>query len=277
LEDTTVRFDRARRKHGLLLGGIAGVVFGLLSQFGNLFLLPGIALYQPPFGAAGNVLLWTVVGVTLGSVVAWSDSGVIGVIVGSLVAGVMLQISALLSGNMNRDLFKKVLGLLALYFELAAASVPVLMLLRWAVDEQRQNYDLRLLSWQRLRAPLLLLALVVGVSSLWLTSPYGRDLMKRMDTLVQAGMAAASDEAAPAPLRDPLVGPFHAHAGGTYTLEYVTTDLTRYQIPYALRSRYEPAVVVARFSNGWSLACLYVSAEDEPFCKGFANLDQEAG
>jgi hypothetical protein len=270
-----MRFDLARRRQGMLLGGLTGLLFGLVSQFGNPLLVPGVAFHQPPFGGWGNTLLWAVIGTLVGGVVAWSDSGIKGVLVGSLFSGLLMQVSALLSSNLSHELIKKIAGLLALFMPLAAASVPLLWLLRWAVDEQRQYYDLRLRSWPRLRAPLLLAALAVGLGMLWVLPEYGRMVTARMDALVRQGLAAGSDAALPAALRDPLVGDFRRQAMPVYTLEYTTQDLIRFQIPYALRAKYEPAAVAARFSNGWSLVCLYVSADEEPFCKGFADLEKE--
>lgn len=57
-----------------------------------------------------------------------------------------------------------------------------------------------------------------------------------------------------------------------YTLELVTQSINRFQIPYSPRANMQPAVVVARFTNGWTLACLYVNPAEPPFCKGFDDL-----
>ena len=46
-----------RRCAGLILGALIGLAFGSVSQGVNSLFLPGIPLYQPPFGPIGNSLL----------------------------------------------------------------------------------------------------------------------------------------------------------------------------------------------------------------------------
>ena len=48
------RRKRHPRVFGLALGALLGLVYGLTSQTINRIILPGIPLYQPPLGPAGN-------------------------------------------------------------------------------------------------------------------------------------------------------------------------------------------------------------------------------
>lgn len=272
--DITIRFDRKRRKDGLLLGLLAGFTFGLVSQEINNLALSGIAFYQPPFGAAGNILLWIVVGGTLGLVTAYSAASLIGVMVGSLLAGLMLQVSAFLSGNLGINLPAKLLGLIGFFVPFSALAVPLLGLVRLAVNEQREWYDLPLFSWQRLRMPVILVLVCGGLGALWLFPPDGQVCIAQMNQMIHAGLQS-SPATLPEPLQDPLVGPFLERATPNFTIELDRQNLTRYMIPYVLRGQYEPSAVISRFSTNWTLVCLYISPKEDPYCRGYQNLDKE--
>jgi len=62
-----------RRWAGLILGALIGLAFGGVSQAVNLLFLPGIPLYQPPFGPDGNLLLALLTGALLGLICAWVE------------------------------------------------------------------------------------------------------------------------------------------------------------------------------------------------------------
>jgi hypothetical protein len=270
--DIPLLFERKRRKNGLVLGLLAGLCFGLTSQCINPLLMKGITLYQPPFGAAGNLVLWVAVGGILGFVTAWSDSSWFGVLAGSLLAGLMLQVSAFVSGNLGSHLGGKLVGLVGFFLPFAALAFPLLGWIRLAVNEQREYYDLPLVSWQRLRMPGLLALACLGLGLLWLLPADGQTCLWRMDGMIRDTLA---QQTLPKPLQDPLVGPFQERATPRYTLELDRQDLTRYMIPYIPQGQLQPSAVVARFTSGWTLACLYVNPEEEPFCRGYQNLERE--
>ena len=272
MEDTLVLLERKRRWNGLVMGLVSGLLFGLLSQGSNYLALSGISLYQPPFGPVGNTLMFTAIGGILGLITCWSGGSVFGVLMGSLVAGLMLIASALLSTNLSRNLGAKVVGLVGFYLPFAASVVPLLALLRIAVNQQRDYIEYHALSWKRLRLPLLLSLIMVLLGLTFLFPPEGQHSVQRMDLMIRAGLAAGGPSALPAPLQDARVGPFTQMATAEFTIQLDTQNLIRYQIPYAPRAQWQPYVVVARFSSGWSLACLYISPEVDPFCKGYEDL-----
>ncbi len=272
MEETLNLLERKRRWHGLILGLISGLLFGLLSQGVNYLPLSGISLYQPPLGPLGNTLMFTAIGGILGAITCWAGGSVYGVLIGSLVAGLMLVTSALLTTNLSRNLGPKVAGLIGFYLPFAASVVPLLSLLRIAVNQQRDYYEYRLLSWKRLRLPLFLGLIMVALGMAFLFPPEGQRSVARMNQMIRTGLQAGTPGALPQPLQDARVGPFLQEATAKFTLGLDNQNLIRYQIPYAPRAQWEPWVVVARFSSGWSLACLYISPDIEPFCKGYDNL-----
>src|SRR5512146_823843 len=126
IPDVSERFDRKRRKDGLLLGLATGLMYGLMSQLINSIAIGGVTFYQPPFGILGNILMWVAIGAVLGLVTAWRGGSLFGVLMGSLVAGLMLQTSAFFSGSLSRNLVAKLVGLVGFYLPFAALAVPLL-------------------------------------------------------------------------------------------------------------------------------------------------------
>jgi len=275
MEDTLVLLERKRRWYGLILGLTSGLLFGLLSQGINYLSLSGISLYQPPLGPVGNALMFTAIGGLLGVIACWSGGSAFGVLIGSLVAGLMLIVSALLSTDLSRNTGAKVAGLVGFYLPFAASVVPLLALLRIAVNQQRDFYEYPFLSWKRLRLPLLMALIMALLGVTFLFPPEGQRSVARMNEMIRAGLRANSMTAMPQPLQDARVGSFSQGATSDFTLALDSQNLIRYQIPYAPRAQWEPYVVVARFSSGWSLGCLYISPDTDPFCKGYDNLAAE--
>lgn len=272
--DETYHYDLNRRRHGLVTGVAAGLVFGIISNGANPLLLSGIPLYQPPFGMVGNTILWAAVCGLLGVISAWPNSSIYGVAIASLTAGFMLQVSTVLSGNTNLDLWKKIVAVASLYFPFSAMASPLAGMLRWSVNEQREWYTNLWFSWKRLRVPLMLIIVVGGLAALWIYPPDGQDIIKRMHNFVQQGLQSTSPANLPPALQDPLVGSFQTKATADYSLDFTRQDLNRFLIPYAPMGDFQPAAAIARFSSGWSLVCLYVNPAENPFCKGFDQLDR---
>jgi hypothetical protein len=270
--DIAEKFDYQRRRDGLLLGMLTGLIFGLTSQGLNYLAVGGISFYQPPFGPIGNTLLWIFIGGSLGIVTVWAGGSLFGVMMGGLLAGVMIFVSALLGSNLNRNVSQKVVGLIGFYLPFAAMTVPLLGLLRAAVNVQREWYELPVWGWRRAALPLLLLLVAGGMGCLWLYPWDGRLDLANMDQMIRSGLSSGNPAALPRPFQDPLVGPFLEKATANYTLELDREDLNRYQIPFVPMGDLMPSVVVARFSSGWALACLYINPAEAPFCRSFDDL-----
>lgn len=272
--DIAEKFDRKRRRDGLFLGLAAGLIFGLVSQGINYLFLDGITLYQPPFGSLLNILLWMALGMLLGLTTCWASGSLFGVIIGSLVAGLMITASAIFSSNLNRYISQKLVGLIAFYLPFVGMAVPLLGLLRLAVNQQREWYELPPFAWKRLRLPLILLLGVAGLGLLWLYPGDSRLELTAMNRMIQSGLKAADPASLPPPLQDPLVGDFLQKATPGFTLQLDSQNLTRYQVPYIPMGDNQPVAIVARFSNRWTLVCLYITPTETPFCRGINNLEQ---
>ena len=259
-----------RRVFGLALGALLGLVYGLTSQTINRIILPGIPLYQPPLGPAGNTLLIALLGALLGMVAAWPTGSIAGTFAASTVAAGLLTFVSFLSVRLTeKNTSGMIVAALFILLPLIGLMVPLLGLFRWVVNKEMEARREAASTWRHLRAPLALIAVFAVIGALSLFSPEARQELIAMDRLLRDGLAAQSADALPAALRTEDVGDFLGQAQGAYTLEWTQKNLNRFRIPRPGRNFDSHAVVLARFANGWQLACLFVAPAEPPECKSY--------
>jgi hypothetical protein len=260
--------DRYRRIAGVAIGAGLGLIFGLVSQGINSIAVPGIPFYQPPFGLLVNAVLCILGGALLGLVSAWPHESVLGIatasVAGALCAGGLTLATARLDLNSGTGV---IMATLVLLLPLSALVVPVVWSLRWATNKQEDSYLAGYFIWSRVLAPLILVMVTGGLAATALYPPEARPVLVRMNAMVRAGLAASDPQALPRPLQSESLDGFLDHATDAYTLEW-TRQLDRYgMIVYPTASSRDQSVVIARFENGWALACLFAAFEVEPVCK----------
>lgn len=262
-----------RRLAGLAVGGLIGLVYGLVGQYINHFYLPGLPLYQPPFGAAGNVLMAVGLGAFLGLLCAWSEASVPGTLLAAASGALLMLLAAFIFEEVQL-LFpvSRLVIVFALLLPISGALVPLMALVRVAVNRQADYRTRPVYLPVRWWLPLLLVLLAVGAGCLNRYSQPAQVVLRRMDAMLIEAQAAASPADLPVPLQAADVGDFLTHAGQAYQLAWEDRDLVRYGIPRPLLPEWEMAVVIARYDNGWNLVCLYPNPQLEPRCRGFTQL-----
>lgn len=258
-----------RRTVGIWLGALVGLVFGLVSQTINLAALPGLNLYQPPLGPLGNILLFTLLGALLGGVCGWHFGSVEGVLLASLLGALILMISLVYTGHRWEMLGQRIIAGLSLFLPATALLVPALALLRWVINEQEEYRHLPPLAFQRAWRPVFLTLLAAAVGVLWLLPDQGQRSLRQLDILLQSAQHSAD---LPQPLSPPDIEDYRANAQGTYTLEWERYNVNRYAIGYYPKAGWDPTAAVARFSNDWTLVCIYTNPDFPPSCKGFGGI-----
>jgi hypothetical protein len=97
--------------------------------------------------------------------------------------------------------------------------------------------------------------------------------MARTHALLQSGLHASDASDLPEALQSERVHRFTEHASPNYGLYWEKENLTRFAIPRPNEiPEYKMSVVVARFDNGWVLACLYPLVDAEPRCKSYESF-----
>lgn len=257
--------NRYRRMTGLLLGALVGLVFGLVSQLGDRFALPGVPLHQPPFGPAGNIVMVTLAVAFLGLLVAWPVSGIRGTfLVAAGSAAAIIVVSLLDARDLSGKWLVQTVGGIALMLPFWGMLVPVLGALRWVIDVLEEAQRDRRPLWRRFPGALVLLLLVglVGLTTLY--PARGRDLLRRMHAMLVA--AQTTGEIPPA--LEP-VDQFSAHVNDSFQLSWEGQSIERFRIPRPGRNFDMHSAVIARYAGGWSLVCVYVAPEEPPLCSGF--------
>ena len=258
------------RLSGLVLGALAGLAYGGISQSINEILLPGIPLAHYPFGPFGNCALVMVVGALVGILCGWPLGSINGALAGALAMTVALEVRGAIINNLG---VAQIARLDFAVVTLAGAavvfffSIPVALLLRWAIDSQ---FELRrsVLAWARVKGPLALAALACGAGALAYYPSDTRQALRNMNSLIQKGLKAATVSALPEPLRnESKVIDFMLSASPRYTLEESDDPLLRRGLGWL--SRVNSVIVVARFEGGWTLVCLHEQGGAAPECRSF--------
>jgi hypothetical protein len=261
---------------GIALGASLGAVYGLISQLINRILLLDISFYQPPAGPVGNILIWASIGAFLGLAVAWPRESIRGALLGAAASVFVLIVLTVFTGQRDSSaLYGKLLSVAFLILPMLGFFVPLVAAQRWAVNGVVEAHIDRAPWHAALRRPLLLGAIVAVIGGWSLLPGYARSMITHANNLIITGLQAKTASELPLPLQTARVGAFLEHAQPPYTLQWDKNNITRFAIPRPLSDRpTQESVVIARFSNGWALVCVYMYSDAEPICKGFEREEE---
>jgi hypothetical protein len=264
-----------RRLFGLLLGALAGLALMLVSQYANHLLLPGIPLYQPPFGALGNTLAGGLLGALLGLGTAWPEDALGGIFLGSLTGFLAIAASILIPElRQPGAVFSRAVGLGLIFIPTAALLSIALFFFRWLVGREDAAYREQLhgsppAAFARAAFPTLLViaAGLVGLAGMY--NGLARTVTPRMMDLVESARRAETAQDLPEPLRVDNVKHVLEYADQPYTLQWDRDESNQFAIGRPPTNPYDISTVIARFEDGYLLACLYATPQAEPRCKDF--------
>jgi hypothetical protein len=260
--------DRYRHRIGILLGAALGLTYGLVTQVGNRLVAQPVPLYQPPWGMFGNVILYATAGALLGLLVAIPRSGLKGVfLMAAAGAGGIILLSLLTSASLSENFALGVVAALSLALPFWGLFVPIFAALRWVINHQEESRRDRRPWRGRLLGPLALIAIVAWVASFSLYPPAGRETLQVANAFLSGAAKAGS---VPAALS--AVPEFAAHATSPYQLAWEREDLSKYRIPRPTRAFDRHSAIIARYPDGWSLVCVYITLDEPPVCRGFTAL-----
>lgn len=260
-----------RRLIGLTLGLLLGLAYGIPSQAINALANPSVTFYQPPFGMLPNILICATMGGLAGLICAWPKSSFLGVIIAAVSGSVFLLIAGSLYGGPVAP--TKVGGLI---LTLTVLLLPVIGLLgavftalRWLVNKQVEYHADRAALLRRLIAPVLLVCIIGGLSAAVQYPPEGQQRIKEMNDLVLMGLRA-SDAASVPPAFAKFGETFKQRATSDYALHWVKSDLVDWHIgrPAGYQD-WQLSIAVARFDNGWIVACIFSPDEAPSKCQAY--------
>lgn len=260
-----------RRLTGLVLGLLLGLAYGIPSQAVNSLAVPSVTFYHPPFGMLFNILLCAGLGGIAGLICAWPAGSLAGVMIAAVCGSVvLLTAGSLYGGQVPPGQYG---GLIATLTVLLLPTIGLLgalfTLLRWMINKQVEYRIDRASLPRRLAAPVLLICIVGGLSATVLYPPEGQQRTQEMNTLVQASLQAA-DAAGLPPAFARFGDTFKRRATTEYMLQWIKSDLNRWGIGQpAQYQEWQLSIAVARFDNGWVVACLFAPGETPPNCRAY--------
>lgn len=241
---------------GAILGAWVGFTYGIVSSNVNIVVIRDIPIHYQ-FSDTINITGWALlVAAALGFLVnIWHDA-LKGVTIASLVSALGVTINGIIDSSGSTERLLSTLFLLAYVFlPLIVLLMPFNALLRWSNQQilSQENW-LTSWDWSRLRIVLICTFLAALVGSFSLYSDSARQMMRRMNNLIQIAQSGGDQ------LPHELIGYKTAihNASKDYTIEW-SDDLRVYpesiffeDTTTALRLN----VVSVHFKSGQSLYCL---------------------
>lgn len=259
-----------RRILGLMLGAALGLIYGAVAQGINRAFLPGVPLYQPPFGPAGNIAVAMAAAAFLGAATAWPTGSVRGVFIASSLAAVLIVIVNFAAARVTEQSRAGVaVAAVFMVLPLIGLTAPLLAAFRWIVNRELDARRDGASAWYRVRGPLALVVTMAAAGAFALYPREARLELAAMHALLRSGLNATVAADLPPPLQAAEGVDFVAQAAPSYSLEWTRENLNRFRIPRPGRNFDSHAVVVAHFANGWRLACLFVAPGELPECRSY--------
>ena len=256
--------DNKRRMFGLWVGVAFGLPYLIVSQFINVWALPGIPLFDFPIGRVESILPGTLVFGMMGMMIAWEEESLWGLILGSLFGVAVSSIGAFVNAG-STDAARSLIIFVFTFLPRLVIYLPLGLLFRWVISTQEYIVD-RTPGWLRRSViawgALFVIAVLGGRYSLY--APEARQALQDANALVQQGMQIQDRNNLP-PALIPVDG-FIQYARGPYTLEWSDdVDALSVTRPRVTRDIVESLIIV-RFDNDFQFGCAYTPPSREPKC-----------
>ena len=257
--------NKKRRICGFIIGITFGLPYSYISQFINVWILPGVPLFDLPIGRVTTAILTTLILGALGVIVAWDEESFWGLIGGTLFLVVLGSAQAYINSGTSQAVTSFFLFLFT-FLPRLIIYLPLAFIFRWAVnslDSSVPGYPRGLRRPLKVAAALLTLAIIGGRFSILASE--ARQALKDGNALVLEGMSARDNGSElPEPLQ-PVDG-FSTYAKGPYTLEWssdvdtlpVTRPMTKFGVTESL--------IIFRFENEYQFGCVYTPPSHAPKC-----------
>lgn len=257
--------DQKRRIYGIIIGLAFGVPYSLISQFINVWALPGIPLYELPIGRAVSVVLTSLFMGLIGLIVAWDEESFWGLFGSGLLAVFASSLIAFVNSGESQMVTSFFLSLFT-FLPRLIFYLPLGLFFRWLLgilDTTGRVTSSGLSRLLKVTFSILIVAVIGGRFSQ--ISPDAKNALKDMNALLLEGMSAvASGEDVPEALI-PVDG-FAQYATGDYTLEWSSDvdrlPVTRPMVGFGVTE----SLIIVRFENNYIFGCAFTPPINIPKC-----------
>lgn len=257
--------DQKRRAYGLIIGLAFGFPYSLISQFINVWALPGIPLHELPIGRFASMILTSLFMGVMGLIVAWDEESFWGLFGSGMLAVFSSSLLAFINSGERQIVTSFFLSLFT-FLPRLIFYLPLGIFFRWLlgiVDTTGRAPSSGLSRLLKVTSSILIVAVVGGRFSQM--SPEAKDALKDMNALVLEGLSAvANGEEVPETLI-PVDG-FTSYAAGTYTLEWSSDvdslPVTRPMADFGVTE----SLIIIRFENDYQFGCAFTPPSNIPKC-----------
>lgn len=253
-----------RRIVGFLVGSTFGLLYTWVSQFINVWALPGIPLYEPPLGRVETVILSALFMGVIGAIVCWDQESFWGLFIAALFGVVIGSAQAYINSGEN-DFLKSVIVFVFTFLPRFVFYLPLGIFFRWLTSLLEEAI---LFSRGRLRhvtiAMVALVALGVIGGRFSLYKPEAFRSLQDANQLLLESMPIETWEELPSELR--LVDGFIELADGPYTLEW-SSDVDRLAVTRPrVGIEVLESLIIYRFENGYIFGCTFTPPSYKANC-----------
>ncbi len=257
--------DQTRRTYGMIIGLAFGIPYAFISQFINVWALPGIPLYEQPIGRVASVILTSLFMGLIGLIVAWDEESFWGLLGSGLLAVFVSSLVAFINSGEDQVVTSFFLSLFT-FLPRLIFYLPLGLFFRWLLgilDTTNRVASSGLSRLLKVTFSILIVAVIGGRFSQ--LSPDAKNALKDMNALVLEGMSAVASGGDVSEALIPVDG-FSQYATGAYTLEWSSDvdrlPVTRPMVDFGVTE----SLIIARFENGYIFGCAFTPPNNVPKC-----------
>jgi hypothetical protein len=248
---------------GILFGAWMGGVYALASGCINRLFLPNIPL-APPSGGFGMYLVqYLMFGGFLGLICSLPENTAVGLVLGGLATAIMLVTQVLVRTWGQESLGGLLMYMVCIFLPLIVLLMPISFLIRAGVDVQKPHYDRPYLWARKYIVPFILTLVAISLGALSLYSKDVRLAIRTVNEMILEGKQSNSVSTLPKSLRD--VSGYLENAYGNYELTW-SDRVDTFMGPVPAGAELSQFLVIARYDNGFSFACVFGSNLGIPNC-----------
>ena len=257
--------DQKRRIYGFIIVLAFGIPYSVISQFINVWALPGVPLHEMPIGRVALAILISLFMGLMGLMVAWDEESFWGLVGSGMLAVFASSLLAFINSGETQIVTSFFLSLFT-FLPRLIIYLPLGLFFRWLLgilDTTGKAPSSGLMRLVKLTISILVVAVIGGRFSQM--SPEALDALRNMNTLVLEGLSAIEKgEEVPEPLI-PVDG-FTRYATSSYTLAW-SSDVDSLPVtrPMAEFGVIESLIIV-RFENQYQFGCAFTPPVNTPKC-----------